>query len=72
MLTESVSIVVQGLAGMMLVATATVPSFWFGSFTLQYALVPERAIVALHDSEILADRLMITKFEFGGRNLAPR
>lgn len=32
-------------------------SFWFGSFTLQYALIPESAATALRDSEVLAGQL---------------
>ena len=32
-------------------------SFWFGSFTLQYALIPGSAATALQDSEVLARQL---------------
>ncbi len=38
-------------------------SFWFGSFLLQYSLIPQSSAIALHDSEVLEEQL--------ARSLAP-
>ncbi len=34
-------------------------SFWFGSFTLHYSLIPGKSSAVLHDSEVLAEQLAL-------------